>query len=164
MAEVIKARDQYTKKYYLGNNRYSMDVSMESVHYQDEYGNWQEIDTTIVESPKANWDWEVTKGHWTLLIRDDTAVAIGKDGHWLGFRYGGFGYLDWASKDYEIYIYSESYDDANVNIHFQKSESPAAFTTATNDITDTDTRPRTTESVSWVEDAVGTGRQGGDKR
>ena len=99
--EIVDMRDQYTKVYSTGVG-YAADYSMGSVHYEDEYGDWQEIDTTIVNSTRPNWDWEVVKGHWTLLIAANTTVAIGKAGHWIGFRYAGYGYLDWGSKDYIV--------------------------------------------------------------
>ncbi|MFO7810903.1 MAG: hypothetical protein R6V47_05985 [Candidatus Delongbacteria bacterium] len=106
IGEIVEQREQNSKTYYLGDGRYALDVTIGSQHYKDDSDNpdelWKDIDTTIVESPKANWDWEVVKGHWHLLIRADTTVAVGKSGNWLGFRYDGFGYLDWATKDYEM--------------------------------------------------------------
>ena len=107
--EVISMRTRTSKTHWLGGNRYSLDVSLGSLHYWDnDTGNWQEIDPNIEESSRTNWDWEVTRGHWTLLVRNDTTVAIGKDGHWIGFRYEGFAYLDWQSKDYAILDTRES--------------------------------------------------------
>jgi len=49
------------------------------------------------------------------------------------------------------YVYSLAYDDANINIHFEKGASPAAFTTDTFNIT---SRSRTTASVPWIEDSI----------
>lgn len=104
--EIIELRDRTSKTYSLGGNKYSLDVSLGSVHYKDDPADpnelWKDIDSTIVTSERENWDWQVVKGNWHLLVRDDTTVAVGKAGGWLGFQYIGFGYLDWASKDYEI--------------------------------------------------------------
>jgi hypothetical protein len=100
--EITESRTRTSKTHYLGGNKYSLDASIGSIHYQDEAGSWQDIDPTIVTSDRPNWDYEVVKGHWTLLIADDTTVAIGKDGHWIGMRYEGVGYLDVATKDYVI--------------------------------------------------------------
>lgn len=104
--EVIESRTRTSKTHYLGGNKYSLDISVGSLHYKDNPDDpeelWKDIDTTIVSSPKPNWDWEIVKGNWHLLIKDDTTVAVGKNGNWLGFQYQGFGYLDWATKDYHI--------------------------------------------------------------
>lgn len=109
--ELVELRTRTSKTTWLGVNaegypRYALDVSIGSMHYRDDPDDpnemWKVIDTTIVASDRPNWDWEVTKGHWTLLVNSDTTVAVGKDGHWIGFKYRGVGYLDWQSKDYEI--------------------------------------------------------------
>lgn len=100
--ELVNLRDQNSKTYSLGGDQYALDVSIGSIHYQDNQGDWQDIVTSIMPSPLTNWDWEVVKGHWQLLINDDTTIAVGKGGNWIGFRYIAFGYLDWATKDYQI--------------------------------------------------------------
>lgn len=100
--EVVEQRTRASKTHWLGGNKYSLDATIGSVHYQDEVGDWQNIEADIHSSPKPNWDWEVTKGHWQLLVAEDTTVAAGKDGHWIGFKYEGVGYLDVATKDYVI--------------------------------------------------------------
>lgn len=104
--ELLDMRSRASKTTWLGSNKYSLDVSIGSIHYKDNPDDpneqWKEIDTAIVESPKANWDWEVVKGNWHLLIKNDTSVALGKDGNWLGFRYEGFAYYDSFTGDYQI--------------------------------------------------------------
>lgn len=104
--ELVDQRSRNSKTFSLGGDSYALDVSLGSVHYKDDPGDpneqWKDIDTTITESPRENWDWETVKGNWHLLIRDDTTVAVGKAGGWLGFQYIGFAYLDWASKEYRI--------------------------------------------------------------
>ena len=104
--ELTDQRTRTSKTYSLGetpegNQRYALEASIGSIHYR-EGGQWLEIDSAIVESQKVGWDWEVEKGHWKLLIKDDTSVAVGKDGHWLGFRYEGFAYLDKSTDEYVI--------------------------------------------------------------
>jgi hypothetical protein len=105
-AEIISARTINSKTFDNGDGTYALDVVLGPIHYKDDHGDpdepWKDIDTEIVPSPKPQWDWEVVKGNWHLLIREDTAIAVGKGGNWLGFRYTAFGYLDWASKDYAI--------------------------------------------------------------
>ena len=54
-AEVIQKRNQTTKTFSLGNGKYAA-VSGEN-HYQDNTGQWQEIDTTIVPSDDSNYEY-----------------------------------------------------------------------------------------------------------
>ena len=104
--EIIENRTINTKTYYLGDGKYAIDASIGSLHYKNDHDNileqWKDIDTEIVASPKIDWDWEVIKGNWHLLIKDNTTVAIGKDGNWMGFQYQGFAYYDSQSKNYYI--------------------------------------------------------------
>lgn len=100
--EVISARTRTSKLYSLGGDKYAVDISIGSLHYEDEYGDWQNIETDIVPSDKPNWNYEVEKGNYHILIKDDTTIAVGKGGNWIGFRYSAFGYLDWQTKDYVI--------------------------------------------------------------
>jgi hypothetical protein len=56
---------------------------------------------------------------------------------------------------WEAYVpYGGSYDDANFNIHFEKAVAPATFSSSNYDISG---RTRTTNSVAWVQDDVGSG-------
>lgn len=104
--ELVGNRTRTSKTYSLGDGKYALNVSIGSIHYKDDLSDpeelWKEIETGIVSSNRTNWDWEVSRGHWTLLIAEDTTVALGRSGHWIGFRYAGFGYLDWATKDYVV--------------------------------------------------------------
>lgn len=104
--EILEARTRTSKTYTLGGDKYALDVSLGSIHYKDDMDDpgelWKDIDTTITNSTKLEWDWEVVKGNWHLLINGDTTVALGKSGHWLAFRYVAFGYLDWSTKEYVI--------------------------------------------------------------
>ena len=104
--ELIERRTRTSKTHHLGGNRYSVDVDTSSIHYRDDPDNaaelYKEIDPNIQPSSRADWDWEVTKGHWHLLIKEDTTIALGKDGHWIGFRLDGLAYLDAVTKEYHI--------------------------------------------------------------
>lgn len=88
----------------------------------------------------------------------DTEMRASNDGNemWGGFRWVvsipqnatiTTAYLS-------VYIPSSTYDDADINLHFQLAAAPTAFTTATHDIS---TRTRTTNSTSWVANSIGTG-------
>lgn len=104
--ELIELRTRTSKTYYLGDSHYALEASPNSIHYKDNLDDpseqWKDIDTTIQTSNRTDWNWEVVKGHWHLLIKDDTSVALGKDGNWIGFRYEGFAYYDTESKEYAI--------------------------------------------------------------
>jgi len=101
--EITSKRTRNSKTFFAGGNRLAWEGTIGSIHYKDNPDDvgepWKDIDSNIVVSPKADWDWEVVKGGWHLLIKNDTTVAVGKDGNWIGFRYGGIGYIDWATKE-----------------------------------------------------------------
>jgi hypothetical protein len=100
--ELVTQRTRTSKTYDLGNDNRKAVFFSSSIHYQNELGVWQDIDENIQPSQRANWNWEVTKGHWQLLIKDDTTIAFVKDGNRLGFKYIGIAYLDWQTKEYAI--------------------------------------------------------------
>lgn len=109
--EIIDQRTLTSKTTWLGETptggqRYALDASIGSVHYKDDPDDpseqWKDIDTAIQPSDRLNWDWEVIKGNWHLLINSDTSVAVGKDGNWIGFRYEGFAYYDTSTGMYQV--------------------------------------------------------------
>ena len=106
LKEVLSRRGENLKTYDLGDGKYRAVIGGGIAHYKDDPDNpeelWKDVDTTIIVSDRENWDWEVTTGKYHILIRADTTIAFGIDGHWVGFRYDGFGYLDWASKNHVI--------------------------------------------------------------
>jgi len=99
--EVIELRDQYSKT-FVTDDGYSTRLYLGSVHYEDINCNFQPINTTIVSSDNPNWDYEVTKGHWQLFIKNDTTVKVQKGNNWIGHRLHGIGYLEITTKDYTI--------------------------------------------------------------
>jgi len=104
--EFIELRTQNSKTYQLSDGTYQLVAYSGPIHYKDDPDNtlepWKDINTGITSSPRTNWDWEVTKGLWHLLIKDDTTVALGRDGNWIGFRLDGIAYLDVNTKEYVI--------------------------------------------------------------
>ncbi|MFC4721367.1 hypothetical protein ACFO5O_03455, partial [Geojedonia litorea] len=62
--EIISKRDR-TSKHYMGKDGKTIDavLSPKSVHYKDEHGNWEDIDTKIKESPKSNYAYANTKNN-----------------------------------------------------------------------------------------------------
>jgi len=85
LREDISRRGENLKTYDLGEGKYRAVVGGGIAHYKDDPDNpdelWKDVDTTIGESDKENWDWEVVKGKYHILIRADTAIAFGIDGH-----------------------------------------------------------------------------------
>jgi len=81
-----------------------IDISIGSLHYKDDPDDteelYKEIDSSIKPSSRPNWDYEVVKGHWHLLVRDDVTFAAVKEGNWLGFKPIDMGYLEITSKNY----------------------------------------------------------------
>lgn len=104
--EIIEKRTITSKTFSRGNGEWVWKGRIGAIHYKNDPDNeqeqWKDIETSIVVSPKDNWDYEVVKGIWHLLIKDDTTVAIGREGNWIEFRLDGFAYFDNVSKDYEI--------------------------------------------------------------
>ena len=100
--EVAGLRDQYSETFYGGNGNYSQRIFLGSINYEDDSGDFQPINTTIVPSSKPNWDWEVTTGHWKLFVNNDTTVGVKKGNNWIGTRLHGIAYYDASIKDYTI--------------------------------------------------------------
>lgn len=92
-SEIIELRTQSSKTYDLGGGFYHLEASAQPLHYYDGDG-WKDLDLSLEQSSRVNWDWEVTKAGYTVLIRDDTTLAVGKAGNWIGFQYAGIAYLD----------------------------------------------------------------------
>lgn len=82
----------------------------------------------------------------------------------LSYMCGGFRFINVAipqgsailSANVSLYVYSASYDDANIVIYGNDVDDAPDFNDNQNIINSTE-RPRTSASVSWVADALGTG-------
>ncbi|MBU0599044.1 hypothetical protein KKF61_08745, partial [Patescibacteria group bacterium] len=101
VGELVEARTATTKTAYLGSGEYSLTSYTGSVHYLDGV-EWKDIETSIVPSELPNWDWVVEKGAYQIRIREDTTVALIKEGNWIGFQYVGFAYYDSISKNHVV--------------------------------------------------------------
>jgi hypothetical protein len=70
-------------------NKFAIDVSIGSVHYESAPGDWQEIDN-IFEPAVAPWDWEMTHaGYHVRVVEDFTAgqiIEFEKAGETLQFQ------------------------------------------------------------------------------
>ena len=100
MHELLDARTIKSKTYWLSRNKRAIDCHINPMHYYD--NGWLDIEPDVIASDRPNWDWEVSKGLYILLAKEDTTVALGKEDNWIGFRFDGAGYLDWDTKNYEI--------------------------------------------------------------
>jgi len=91
--EIIEKRTRSSKVHSLGENRYSVDAVIGSLHYKDDISNpaeqWKDIDNTLVDSV-APWDWEMTKaGYHARFLGDFTAgqiVEFEKQGEYVRFQ------------------------------------------------------------------------------
>jgi len=70
MIEQIKKRARNSKTHDLGNNKFSLDCSIGSVHYQDAQAGWQNIDNEFL--PVAlPWKWEMLKAGYHIRVKED---------------------------------------------------------------------------------------------
>lgn len=99
--ELSELRTSTTKTFKKSENSYQLVSHAASIHYR-EGNDWLEIDSSIMPSQKTGWSYEVEKGHWTMLVANNTTTLLEKDGLWLKFRFHGVGYLDTVTKDYVI--------------------------------------------------------------
>jgi len=74
-----------------------------SVHYEEVEGSgvWQETDPALVASLESEWDWEMQKSHWRLLIKNSGWIGIERGGVGFGFKLLGWTFLNIATKEYE---------------------------------------------------------------
>lgn len=103
--ELTEERTRTTKIFQDSNNHnhYMIDSSIFSMHYQENNsGEWLEIDNSLVPSEKPNWDWEMEKSHWNLLVNNDGTIAAKKGNSWIGLKLYGLAYLEITTKDYTI--------------------------------------------------------------
>jgi len=88
-SEVMELRDRNSKTYDLGDNKYAIDVVIGSVHYQDEFGSWQEINNQWFAA-QAPWDWEMIKDEYhTKVLEDFTAgqvLLFESQGEYIAFQ------------------------------------------------------------------------------
>jgi len=73
--EIIPKRTRNSKTFDLGNGRYSLDVSIGAIHYDDGNG-WQGIDNELVPG-SAPWDWVMVEAGYRIgVLEDFTAGQI----------------------------------------------------------------------------------------
>jgi len=104
----IVYRDQYSNTYDLGNGQRIIRLNIGSVNYETEDGSFLPIETTIVSSPKSDWDYEVETGHWQLYVSNDMTVKVVKDDNIIEHQLCGIAYYNQSSKEYKIIQTAES--------------------------------------------------------
>lgn len=57
LQELVSKRTINSKTYYLGNNSFAVTCFTEPIHWQDEAGNWQEVNSSIVSSTDPSYDY-----------------------------------------------------------------------------------------------------------
>ena len=73
--EVVEKRTANSKTHYLGGNKYSVDSSLSSIHY-DDGSTWQNIDNQFTMATPP-WDWQmVNDSYQTFALNDFTAGQV----------------------------------------------------------------------------------------
>lgn len=108
--EVIEKRTRNSKTRWLGGNSYAWDGVIGAVHYQDQEGDWQEIDCTPKRINNAQLNgWLITQNGWRYALGQPSDKATdgwvgfgGKHGqHWFKFRLLRTGYLYWPDRSWQ---------------------------------------------------------------
>ena len=72
--ELLDKRTRSSKTFDLGNNKFSWDGTIGSIHYKDNPKNeseqWKEIDN-IFKSALAPWNWEMLKASYHIRVKED---------------------------------------------------------------------------------------------
>jgi len=69
--EVIGKRDLTSKTYYLGGNKYVWEGITGPQHYEDEVGQWQEINAEIKASTDAEYDYSNIENNFYSFFKKD---------------------------------------------------------------------------------------------
>jgi hypothetical protein len=104
-----RTRTSKTKRLHIDGqptNKFSWDGSIASVHYKDALNEWQEVDPTLVASLEPGWDWEMSKSHWRLLIKNGGWIGLERGGVGFGFKLIGWTFLNIATKEYDAIRYA----------------------------------------------------------
>jgi hypothetical protein len=81
--EIVAERTETTKKCYLAENSYGLDISMGAIHYRDNYKNdfeqWKDIDLTFDKNnriTKAPYELTVDTENYAITIKDKKTGQI----------------------------------------------------------------------------------------
>jgi hypothetical protein len=81
--EIISERTETSKKYYLGDNSYALDVSLSAIHYKDNYQDkseqWKDIDLIFDDQnsiTKAPYELTVDTGNYSITVKDKKTGQI----------------------------------------------------------------------------------------
>lgn len=121
--ELILARTKNSKTYQTGVNSFVCEASIGAIHYQDEVGDWQEIDCTPQKVDNAQLDgWIITQNGWHYALgqpgdklTDGWVGFGGKHGeHWLKFKLVKAGYLHWDTRTWQDIGGNPTYNRINL--------------------------------------------------
>lgn len=115
--ELEGRRHRTSKTFDNLDGTYTLLVSGGSIHYQDEYGDWQDIDNGIAAATSP-WDYEMTQDVYTAkFLSDFTAGQVARwemEDHYLTFQPMG---LEWTNDLNQIDLISMPQDMAEVIIN-----------------------------------------------
>src|SRR3990167_2453280 len=119
--ELVARRTQNSKTFINPDGTFTTQSKIGPLHYQDESGNWQNVDATPVRVIESGFDgWEITNNgfYFRLGSRNGTDGWIGYGGkrgqHWLWTRAVRAGYLHWSSKTWQDVSGTPSYNQADL--------------------------------------------------
>lgn len=69
-------------------------------YHRDGLGYLRETDCTIVESQESDWDWEVTKGIWTLHVKRDGTYQSLFNNHTITRTPAGIGFYNTSTRKF----------------------------------------------------------------
>ncbi len=74
--EIISERKENSKKFFLSNSSYALDISLGAMHYKDDYSNqqepWKDIDLTFKDN-------QITKAPYILSVNQDARSLTVQD-------------------------------------------------------------------------------------
>jgi hypothetical protein len=120
LREIIQRRTISTKTYDLGQGKFATTSGLSAIHYQDENGNWGEIDNTIVPSDDSEYDFMNVTNNFQVFFSTDgfgnkKAVKFQVKDAWMKFSLvGGAGVGEKASTSNEnVFSFNDVYTDGS---------------------------------------------------
>lgn len=84
-SEIIENRNQFSKTYSLGGGKFNKEMYAYPIHYLDDNGDWEDINTTIAGFN----DWEFSEGVTTNIFRTYFGDVSDVNAHLLGVEFKG---------------------------------------------------------------------------
>lgn len=124
--ENLSARTRNSKTYITGPGTYALELTIGSQHYLDEYGDWQDIDTSFIPAASP-WSWQTTgQNSYGVRVKEDITagqvIEFSKAGEYVTLQPMA---LEWTNDISQIQQISMP---ANNGIIVSDNESPGKIT------------------------------------